>query len=156
MQQLPTTTLPGSERGATLVVALIMLILISLLGVSSLKNASVAEKMSAADHQKILTFQASESAAALAIRNSGLISQALIKNSPTSATAQHIGSTVAEAKVVLTPVGSSTLLGSSIAVGGNSFSAERIMITSTANINDDKRSTGETVHGIVQLLPGSI
>lgn len=154
MQPLPQTTLPGKETGATLVVALIMLILISLLGVSSLKNASVAEKMSAADHQRNLTFQASESAAAMAIRNSNLISQAIIADTTTSATAENIG--LASASVVLTPVGTSTLLGSSIAIGGNSFSAERIMITSTANLSDDVNSTSETVHGIVQLMPGAL
>ena len=64
--------MPSNENGATLVVALIMLVLISLIGVSSLKSASVVERMSANDHQKNITFQASESAAEVALKVRGL------------------------------------------------------------------------------------
>lgn len=155
MQQLPTTTLPGRERGATLIVALIMLILISLLGVSSLKNASVAEKMSAADYQRNITFQASESAATLAIRNSNFLSRSLIENAPTVANAAEIGPTGATAKIVATPVGRGGLLGASIAVGQNSFSTQRFMITATATLAEDDLASGETVHGIALLVPSS-
>jgi len=78
MQKFPATSLPSNENGATLVVALIMLVLISLIGVSSLRGAAVVEKLSANDHQKNLTFQASESAASIALQNDALISEALI------------------------------------------------------------------------------
>jgi|GEM_PF-6097735 len=125
MQKLPTNTLPGNERGATLIVALILLILISLIGVTSLKSAAVAERMSAAGHMRNITFQASESAATEAIRNTGLISQTIIADNSISWDG-HTAVDNTAAEVVLTPVGASVLLGNSIGAGG--LSGQRIMV----------------------------
>lgn len=153
MQQLPRTTLPGHERGATLIVALIMLILISLIGASSLRNASVAEKMSAANHLKNTTFQASESAAALALSDSSLISEAIISGVPETTTVD-VSSSDVSTQVIFTLVGASPVLDATI--GENGYSGQRIMVTSTAQLTSDARSTSETVHGVVQMVPGGL
>ncbi len=151
MHQLPRTTLPGNERGATLIVALILLILISLIGATSLRSASVAEKMSAANHLKNITFQASESAAAVALSNQALIGNAIVSGVPQT-TVIDVSSTDVSTQVVFTSVGSSPLLNASI--GENGFSGQRIMVTATAQLTSDARSTSETVHGVVQKVPG--
>lgn len=150
MQQL--TTLPKKERGATLIVALIMLILLSLIGVTSLKGAAVAEKMSAADHQKSITFQASESAALLALRDQQNISQALIAGAPTTVGPLDIGSADTTTVVTFTPVGSGNLIGFSL----NGPTAQRVMVTANARLTADNNVESRTVHGIVQIGPPSL
>lgn len=154
MQQLSRTTLLRNERGATLVVSLILLVLISLLGVNSMKNAIVAEKMSAADHQRNITFQASESAANLALddSNRSFISDAIIAAGPVPKDVD-INSADTATTVTFTPVGSSALLGTSI--GPNGATGQRVMVTSTATLNADPRASSETVHGIVITVPGT-
>jgi len=153
MQQLPKTTLPGSQQGATLVVALIMLILISLIGVSSLKSASVVEKMSANDYQKNITFQASESAAEVTLQDTVLISQALVAQQPVAASNVITGIPNASADVVFTPAGVGEVFENSL--GENGFSGQRIMVTSTGTLTTDSNIRSRTVHGIVRLVPGS-
>ena len=143
--------MPGNERGATLVVALIMLILISLIGVASLKSAALVEKMSANDHQRNLTFQASESAANVALQDDANISQALISGNlvtfPDVAT--NLPNTTST--VTFKTAGSSSLFGSSL--GDQGFSGQRVIITSSSTLENTNAQT-RTVHGIVRLVPG--
>lgn len=155
MQQLPRTNLPGNERGATLVVSLILLILISLLGANSMRNATVAEKMSSADHQKNITFRASESAANQSLSTTDIISEAIIAGTPIfkNIDSNSPDTTVANTTTDVTymHVGSGPVLNASI--GANGFTGERIMVTSTASLTSDTRSTAETVHGVVLMVP---
>ena len=150
MQQLNNR--PQKERGATLIVALIMLILLSLIGVTSLRGAATAEKMSAADLQKSVTFQASESAAILALRDETNISKAIKADAPTAANPVDIGSTITTTQVTFTPVGVGAVLGASLGPGG--FASQRIMVTSSAQLTTDTNVESSTVHGVVRLVPG--
>lgn len=134
-------------------VALIMLILISLIGVSSLKSASVVEKMSANDYQKNITFQASESAAEVTLQNTTLISQALVARQSIAQNNVITNVPNASADVVFTPVGVGDVFENSL--GENGFSGQRIMVTSTGRLTTDSNIRSQTVHGIVRLVPGS-
>lgn len=154
MQKFQGTRLPGNEKGATLVVALIMLILISLIGVSSLKSASVVEKMSGNDFQKNLTFQASESAAEVALQDNpqttANIGQALASGSLNIAITTNLANV--SSTVTYTPAGTGDTFGSSL--GDKGFGAQRIMVTSISTLNGDPSTQSSTVHGVVRLVPG--
>lgn len=54
--------LPGREKGAALLVALILLVLMSLLGVSALRSGSLEERMAGNTYDRSISFQAAESA----------------------------------------------------------------------------------------------
>lgn len=56
---LPMTS-PRRERGAALIISLILLVLITLVGVASLRNVVLEEKMSANYYDRSLAFQAAE------------------------------------------------------------------------------------------------
>lgn len=53
---------PRSVRGATLIVALVLLIVVTLLGVASLRGVILQEKMAANQYDRSLAFQAAEAA----------------------------------------------------------------------------------------------
>lgn len=139
---------PHNQQGATLFVALIILVVVSLIGVTAMKNANVEEQMASNLYQKNLTFQASESAVESTINNTGLIQQAMTSNAP-----------VVQDVPVPIPNTSATVsyasAGSGMAVGSsaNLFSGLRLMITATGEMPDLNART-VTVHGVVRLAPG--
>jgi len=140
-------SLPEKQSGATLIVALVLLILISLIGVSTLRSASVVEKMSSADYQKNITFRASESAVDVTLRDDALISQVIREEKVIRDVPINVGN--AKANVVYLSTGPDLVLGGSIGtVAGN-----RIMITSTGHIDGDENATTTTVHGVVRTGP---
>ncbi len=150
-------SLPANERGATLVVALILLVLISLIGVATLKSATLVEKMSSNDYQKSITFQASESAVILTLQDTDLISEVIRTNTAQTRNNVDVDIDNTVANVVYTPVGFGAIEGASI--GENGVSGQRIMITSTGQTDvgtstAPSTSSTRTVHGIVQLVPG--
>lgn len=150
MQKFPGTTLPSNENGATLVVALIILVLISLIGVSSLRSASVVERMSSNDYQKNLTFQASESAAEVALLNTARISEAIVNG---TAVDNNVTTNLPgiQSTVTYTAAGTGDTFGSSL--GDQGFSAQRLMVTSTGRLTNTNTQSS-TVHGVVRLIPG--
>ncbi len=136
-----------NQQGATLFVAMIMLVIISLIGVTALKNASVEEQMSANLYQKNMTFQASESAVESTINNTALLTSVLTSNTPvTQPVNVNIPQTTAQ--VTYSTVGTGPCFGCTMGV----FTNQRLMITSTGEIPSlNARTT--TVHGVVRMVP---
>jgi len=138
----------AKQQGATLFVALIILVLVSLIGVTAMKNANVEEQMASNLYQKNLTFQASESAVESTINNTTLIAQAMSSNVPIQQNVQvPIPNTTAT--VSYASAGAGMAVGSS----ANLFSGMRLMITATGQIPNLNART-VTVHGVVRLAPG--
>lgn len=137
-----------NQQGATLFVALIILVVVSLIGVTAMKNANVGEQMASNLYQKNLTFQASESAVESTINNTGLIQQAMTSNTPVK---QNVDVPIpnTSASVSYASAGAGMAVGSS----ANLFSGLRLMITATGEIPDLNAKT-VTVHGVVRLAPG--
>jgi len=136
------------QQGATLFVALIILVVVTLVGVTAMKNANVEEQMASNLYQKNLTFQASESAVESTINNTALIQQAMTTNAPVVQNVQvPIPNTTAT--VAYASAGAGMAVGSS----ANLFSGMRLMITATGEITDLNART-VTVHGVVRLAPG--
>lgn len=53
---------PHTQRGATLIVALVLLVVVTLLGVASLRGVLLQERMAANQYDRSLAFQAAEAA----------------------------------------------------------------------------------------------
>ncbi len=136
------------QQGATLFVALIILVVVTLIGVTAMKNANVEEQMSSNLYQKNLTFQASESAVESTINNFALIQAAMTSNVPV---VQNVDVPIPNTTATVTYASA----GSGMAVGSsaNLFSGMRLMITATGQIPDLNART-VTVHGVVRLAPG--
>ncbi len=148
LQQL--NSLPGDQRGATLFVALVLLVLISLIGVATLKSATVVEKLSSSDYQKNLSFQASESAAITSLKDTENMT-AIFGDAPVSGQIDietNIENT--SAKVRYAYVGKSVIEGASI----GSVVGQQFTITSDGQITGDANaSTTRTVHGMLKIVP---
>ena len=138
-----------NQQGATLFVALIILVLVSLIGVSAMKSAHVEEQMASNLYQKNLTFQASESAVESTIEDHTLIANALASNTPVQQTVPvPIPNTTATVSYA------STGAGMAVGSSANLFSGLRLLITATGQITEMNART-VTVHGVVRLAPGS-
>lgn len=61
MRTLPNSS-PGRQAGAALIIALILLMVMSLLGLSSMRTTSTQEKMSANAYERSIAFQSAENA----------------------------------------------------------------------------------------------
>ena len=137
------------QQGATLLVAMVILILVSLIGVTALKNASVEEQMAANLYMKNLTFQASESAVESTINDKALLRDTLTNETPQSKSVDvDIPHTTAHVSYKSN--------GLSDCTPGNScgvFSGARVMITATGQSTDTSTRT-RTVHGVVITVPG--
>ena len=148
---MQTSSSPGNQRGATLFFALIMLVLISLIGVTALKSASVVERMSANDYEKNRTFQASESAVNLSLQNRDLFSQALISGGPVTENYEDVNLENTNTLITYTPVGTGPIDGNSFGPGGTV--GQRIMITAVGELDGAANISTTTVHGIVIPIP---
>lgn len=62
---------PSRQRGVVLIVALIMLVIMSLLGLSGIRTIALEEKMSANAYDRSLAFQAAETALRVAEEDAG-------------------------------------------------------------------------------------
>lgn len=134
-----------AQRGVSLLVSMVILILVSLIGVTALKNASVEEQISSNLYQKNLTFQASESAVEQTVLDNAIISGALTSTGVVTKTVDtDVDHTTANVQYKF--LGTAPALGYTQGV----FAGARIMITSTAQSGDTRT---RTVHGVVRLVP---
>ncbi len=134
-----------NQQGVSLLVSMVILILVSLIGVTALKNASVEEQISSNLYQKNVTFQASESAVENTILDNSIISSALTSAAPVEEDVTvNVPNTTADVQYMF--------LGTAPAIGYTQgvFAGARIMITSTAESGDTRT---RTVHGVVRLVP---
>lgn len=145
--QYHTQSLSEKQCGATLVVALVLLVLLSLIGSISLKNAVSTERMAGAVYQKNTTFQASESAAAIATASDSQVVADAIRGNTEIVRDIDTGSNRATARVAVEPLGSGAVLGSSL----GDVAGYRLKVTSTGRLTEDDRVQTVTVHGIVVM-----
>ncbi|HEC17802.1 MAG TPA: hypothetical protein ENI97_00470 [Gammaproteobacteria bacterium] len=85
----PSTTPYTQQRGAVLVVSLLILLVLTLIGVSSLDNSVMEEKMAANSQTATATFQAAESAISQAFYEGTLKSPALMVEQAQGATVSN-------------------------------------------------------------------
>ncbi len=137
------------QQGVTLLVAMVILVLVSLIGVIALKNASVEEQMAANLYIKALTFQASESAVESTIDDEILRKQTLTSLTPqTQDVPVQVPDTTAFVSYKYNDLGPPP-----DGFSFDAFSGARIMITSTGQSTDTNART-RTVHGVLVTVPG--
>lgn len=75
---------PGKQQGAVLIVSLIMLIVMTLLGLSTMNKAGMQEKMAANNQERVRAFQAAETGIAAAFNSGANFDVNNVINSPTT------------------------------------------------------------------------
>src|SRR5699024_7053117 len=83
------TTVPSSQRGAVLIVVLLLLLAMTMLGLLSLRGAIMEERMGAGMYDRSLAFQAAESA--LREAEQRLMQPGILSSFPTGANACNNG-----------------------------------------------------------------
>lgn len=68
------------QRGATLIVAMVLLLILTLLGLQGLNNVTLQERMAGSSQDAMRAFTAAESGLAAAMRDPGLRSQVIVAN----------------------------------------------------------------------------
>lgn len=106
---------PGiqAQRGMVLVVGLLMLLVITILGVSALSNATLEQRMAANSQNAGITFQTAESAITRSLADGDLLDKAMMTLSPIDTSYSEFGAALTVSSRVSTsgtqvlPVGSS-------------------------------------------------
>ncbi|ASJ72400.1 pilus assembly PilX family protein [Granulosicoccus antarcticus] len=127
------------QGGAVLMIAMIMLLMLSVLGVSAMREASLEGQLASNAVHKEMTFQAAESASDSVLALEGKlesiicsdIEENLEQNALGQATGQNTGS-------VLEYAGQAAVLGYSL---GSGISARRFVVTGTSTLPDVNTST---------------
>lgn len=151
MNHIPTTT-SQQQRGAALMVAMVLLFMMSILGVTAMRESSLEKRMTTNSVHKSKTFQRAESGTDIAIGDPDNLSAAfasngadLIVNLPASS------DTAMASDAMLRWVGSGPPVGFSLGSGGG-FQALRYMAQGAADI-DAVQSSSEVRQGAYRTVP---
>ena len=152
----------NSQRGGALLVALILIFMLSVMGVSSMRGSALEKRMATNSIQTATTFQAAESMNEVAINNTSNLNAALSR-----ANHERVKEGILDESNKLnieydlkqaTDISSEATVeyvGSGPADGFSfpAFVAHRYSIESTANV-DAVRSSGQVTQGAVRVAPG--
>lgn len=154
MPPLPTITTHPQQRGVVLVVSLLILLVLTLLGISSLDGSIMEEKMAANAQTSSLTFQTAESAIRETFFEESRDPVGAFINAENGDTENYddasrnitAGTLMAiPTNIIKTPIYNSS---------AGLFDARSIEIIGTANI-DDINSRNTQGYRIYPMLPGS-
>ncbi len=138
------------QSGAALFVALVVIVLVSLLGVSTMKRGSMAEQMGAGHYQSQIALQASESAVESTIGDIGIMQLARLASAATASENVNLSVSGVVAQVTYSFLGNRPAYGWSLDSTGQG--ASRFVITSLATIPSTGVST-TTQHGVYRINP---
>jgi type IV pilus assembly protein PilX len=127
----------NKEAGSALMVSLVLIFMMSLMGVSSMRSATLEKRMSTNSVHKSTVLQAAESATELAIGNQSNLNAALALNGNSShqATVALGSNSALQLNAEVTYVGMGPPLGDSLGAGGG-FVAYRYESRGTAELPD--------------------
>ncbi len=141
-----------SQKGAVLVVSLVLLLVMTLIGITGMRSANVDEKMAANSMNKNISFQASESAVDGAIASVSTLEQAI--NSGGIVTfSVDMGDTSISASAAIDYLGTGIAPGYSLGENEGSFMNYRYDIIGTGNVTAANAQT-VTAQGIWRIAPG--
>jgi len=138
----------GKQQGAALLIALIMLVILSMIGLTNMRSSALETRMAANSIEKDITFQAADSASEIALQNEQALSDKIC--SKTSLKSQinninHGGQLATDAEI--TYGGVAAAVGYSLDSGVSAF---RFTSTGTSRMNETGTSTSIT-QGLVIL-----
>lgn len=85
------TRKPSSQNGAALITALVLLVILTMLGLSSMSTNTMEERMAANSQEKNRTFQAAESGVDIAFDNADSFNINNTKSNPITGTTSNYG-----------------------------------------------------------------
>ena len=135
-----THNLAHRQSGAVLVISLILLLVLTVIGVTSMRSATLEEKMAANSMNYGVTFHAAESAIENALDDTNSLVQAIL-TSGTVAVDLDVGDSSVNSSANVTYLGSGIALGFSLGQNSSAFSSYRFDTTGTAT----RTNTGASV-----------
>jgi type IV pilus assembly protein PilX len=155
MTTTSTLSVPHSQRGMVLVVALIMLAVITLLAIMTLGTATTEQRIAATAQFQTMGFQGAESAIEGAMSDVGHLSAALASTTPVSRT-QALGT------IPVTANASTTYLGDASNIAGYSlgaqsqFAAYHFLIQGTGTTGSGGVNlSAVTAQGVFRIAPAA-
>lgn len=120
------------QSGAVLIISLIMLLVMTIIGVTAMRSSTLEEKMAANTMNYNITFHAAESAIENALDDTTSLVQAIVTNSPVSVDLD-VGDSSITSNADVTYLGSGIALGFSLGQNASAFSSYRFDATGTAS-----------------------
>jgi type IV pilus assembly protein PilX len=141
MRTSQPTPCPGQyQSGAVLVISLILLLVLTVIGVTSMRSATLEEKMAANTMNHDATFHAAESAIENALDDTNSLVQAIL-TSNTVTVNLDVGDSSVTTDAQVKYLGSGIALGFSLGQNSSAFSSYRFDATGTAT----RANTGASV-----------
>lgn len=144
---------PAGERGAALLVAMIMVFMLSLLGVSAMRGSTMEGRMADSAIQTSTVFQAAESATEMALNDSENLARAFELNGTTLDVDVSLKAQEGLASdATLTYIGDGVAFGFSFGQGSNNFQSLRFDADGVAGI-DAVRASSSVTQGAYRVVP---
>ncbi len=153
------TTKPAhQQRGTALLVALVMIFMLSIMGISAMRGSTLERQMASNSIQAATTFQAAESSTEIALNNSINLTNAWMAQDPLTVEGsidvavdlQQNINMVHDVQLVF--VGDGPAPNASMGVGSTNFMALRYESRGTASI-DAVNSSSTVVQGAYRIVP---
>lgn len=129
----------GRQDGAVLMIAMIMLLMLSVLGVSAMRGATLEGQLASNAVHKEVTFQAAESASDAVLAIDGKLESIICSDSEEILLQDALGqSSEQKTQSVLEYAGQAAAIGYSL---GGPISARRFVVTGTSSLHDISTST---------------
>ncbi|NOY63549.1 MAG: hypothetical protein GXP10_10460 [Gammaproteobacteria bacterium] len=144
----------ATQRGAVLIVSLVMLLITTMLGVTAISSSRMGEKMAANAMNRNVTFQAAESAIENAVADTNNLLQAISAGDAGVNDTLDINSSDVAATSNTRYQGAGLAVGFSLAADSSGFSAYRFEITGTGAISALNAQT-VSAQGISRIGPSN-
>jgi type IV pilus assembly protein PilX len=139
------------QSGAVLIVSLIMLLVLTIIGVTSMRSATLEEKMAANSMNYNVTFHAAESAIENALDDTNSLVQAIV-TSDTVEVDLDVGDSSIDSSADVTYLGSGLAFGYTIGNNNSAFSSYRFNATGSAS-RDNSGATITMSQGVRRIGP---
>lgn len=149
-------TRPDQQRGGALLVAMVMIFMLSIMGVSAMRGSTLEKRMATNAIQSSVTFQAAESASDLALNTPQYLTTAhdagigTVTSFDIDEVATNIG---LESTSTLQYIGDQPAAGFSVGVNTNSFESLLFVSTGVSKIENVK-SQSTVEQGAYRVVPG--
>jgi len=142
----------SKQTGAVLIMSMLMLLVMTLIGITTMNTATLEEKMSANSMNNNISLQASESAVDAALADTNNLVLALNSSTPISVTT-NLGTSGVTSVASITYIGSTIAPGFSFGNNQGTFSTYQFEAEGTGAV-PAANATSVTVQGIYRIGPG--
>ncbi len=143
---------PAKQKGAVLIMSMLMLLIMTLIGITTMNTATLEEKMSANSMNNNISLQASESAVDAALADTNNLVLALNSSTAVSITT-NLGATGVTSVATIKYIGATIAPGFSFGNNQGTFSTYQFEAEGTGTI-PAANAKSITVQGIYRIGPG--